>query len=104
MSAAREAKMSKNLQVECPCCATQLVVDAKTGEIISHERPAVDHEANFDKAMSEVRESAQKRSDAFQNAFQKTQDLGDLLDRKFEEAKKKAAKDTGKRHNPLDFD
>jgi len=96
--------MSKNVEVDCPCCSTKLIVDAQTGEIISEERPARDHEANFDKAMTDMRQGAARRDDAFQKAFEKTQGLDDILDRKFEEAKKKAAKDTSKLRNPLDLD
>ena len=96
--------MKKSIEVDCPCCATKLIIDSKTGTVISHERPAPDHEANFDRAMTDVRQGEQRRDDAFQKEFEKTQGLDDILDRKFEEAKKKAAKDTSKPHNPLDLD
>lgn len=96
--------MTKNIEVDCPCCATKLIVDSKTGEIISHERPARDPEVDFEKAMTDVRQGARRRDDAFQKAFEKTQGLDDLLSRKFEEAKKKAAKDGSKPRNPLDLD
>ena len=96
--------MSDNVDVTCPCCDTRLVVDAATGEILSEERPKVDHEKTFDSALAEVRGGAKKRGEAFDKAFQKTQNLDDLLNKKFEEAKKKAAKDDSKPVNPMDMD
>ncbi len=96
--------MSHNVEVTCPCCETRMVVDAATGEILSEERPKVDHSKTFDSALSEVRGSAERRSEAFSKAFEKTRRLDDLLDKKFEEAKKKAAKDKTKPRNPFDMD
>ena len=96
--------MADRVDVACPCCGTRLVVDADTGEILSEERPKVDNEKNFDKAMSEVRSGAKRREDAFSKAFDKTRKLDDLLEKKFEEARKKADKDKSKPHRPFDFD
>ncbi len=96
--------MSDNVELTCPCCDTRLVVDAATGEILSEERPKVDHSKTFDSALDEVRGGAKRRSEAFSKAFEKTKRLDDLLEQKFEEAKKKAAKDKSKPKNPFDLD
>jgi len=96
--------MKDKVDVTCPCCSTKLVVDVGTGEILSEERPAVDHEKSFDSAMDEVRGGEKRRDDAFAKAFDKTKNLDDVLSKKFEEAKKKAAKDESKPFNPFDMD
>jgi hypothetical protein len=97
--------MQKPIDVTCPCCATRLVIDRGTGEILSEERPPVDHEKSFEKAMSEVRGGAQRREDAFSKAFERTKKLDDLLEKKFEQARKKAEKDPGgKPKSPFDLD
>ena len=96
--------MPDRVNVTCPCCATKLVADTATGEILSEIRPEPDHAKTFDTAMDEVRGGEERRSDAFDKAFEKTQNLEDLLSKKFEEAKKKAAKDKSKPFNPLDMD
>ena len=96
--------MSDNLEVTCPCCETRLVVDSASGEILSEERPKVDHSKTFDSALDEVRGGAKRRGEAFSKAFEKTKRLDNLLDKKFEEAKKKAAKDDSKPTNPFDLD
>ena len=84
---------------------TPPVMATETSEIISEERPKVDHEKNFEQAMNEVESGVDRRAEAFEKAFKKTQNLDDLLQKKFEEARKKAEKDPNKKHrNPLDFD
>ena len=55
--------------------------------------------------MSVVRSGAARREDAFSKAFTRTKNLDDILQKKFEEAKRKAADDPAKKpRNPLDFD
>lgn len=94
----------EKVDVTCPCCSTKLVVDSVSGEILSAERPEPDHEHTFDEALDAVRSGGRRRDEAFAKAFDKTQRLDDLLSRKFEEAKKKAAKDKSKPRNPFDLD
>ena len=96
--------MSDRVELTCPCCSTKLVVDAASGEILSEERPRADTDRSFDAAMDQVRSGEQRRSEAFSKAFDRTQRLDDLLSKKFEEAKKKAAKDKSKPRNPFDLD
>ena len=96
--------MSDRVDVTCPCCATKLIVDKASGEVLSEERPEPDHEANFDSAMDKVQSGEKRRQDAFTKAFDRTQKMDDLLSKKFEEAKKKAEKDDSKPKNPLDWD
>jgi hypothetical protein len=96
--------MSDRVDVTCPCCSTKLVVDITTGEILSEERPAPDHAKSFDSALSQVRGGEKRRDEAFSKAFQKTQHLDELLSKKFDEAKKKAAKDKSKPRSPFDLD
>ena len=97
--------MKDKIDTTCPCCATKLVVDVATGEVLSEERPKVDHEKSFENAWSDVRGGEQKRADAFDKAFDRTQRMDDLLSKKFEEAKKKAEREPGKKpRGPFDLD
>ena len=97
--------MADRHEITCPCCNTKLTVDAASGEILAEERPAVDHAKNFDDAMKSVESGASRRDEAFSKAFDRTQNLDDVLQKKFEEAKKKAAKDkSDKPFNPMDMD
>lgn len=96
--------MSEDLNITCPCCATKLLLDRDTGEILSEERPAADHEKTFEDAMRDVQSGADRRDKLFSDAHKRTTNLETLLEKKFEEARKKAAKDDTKPVNPLDFD
>ena len=72
---------------------------------LAEERPEVDHDQSFEDAMKSVEGGASRRDEAFSKAFDRTQNLDDLLQKKFEEAKKKAAKDKSKKpFNPMDMD
>ena len=97
--------MADRHEITCPCCNTKLTVDAATGEILAEERPAADHAKSFDDAMKKVEGGVSRRDEAFSKAFDRTQNLDDVLQKKFEEAKKKAAKDDSKKpFNPMDMD
>jgi len=96
--------MADRVKVVCPCCSTKLVVEAQSGEILSEERPKVDPEKSFESAMSQVKSGSQRREEAFAKAFDRTKRLDDLLDKKFEEARKKAKDDPEKPLNPMDLD
>ena len=96
--------MSDRVQVVCPCCSTQLVVDTATGEVLAEERPKQNLDQSFDGAMSSVRSGEGRREEAFSKAFDRTQKLDDLLNKKFEEARKKASKESVKPRSPFDSD
>ena len=97
--------MADRVDVTCPCCDTRLVVDARSGEVLSEQRPTKDIDRTFEAAMDQVRGGAGRREDAFNKALDRNRRLEDLLEKKFEEARKKAEKDPDKRpFNPLDAD
>jgi len=97
--------MRDRVDVECPCCATRLTVDVETGEILAEERPKRDADKTFETAMSDLQAGTGKREQAFAKAFDRTRKLDDLLDKKFEEARKKAAKDPAQKpDSPFDLD
>lgn len=96
--------MTDRVKVVCPCCSTKLVVEAQSGEILSEERPKVDPEKSFESAMSQVKSGSQRREEAFAKAFDRTKRLDDLLEKKFEEARKKAKDEPAKPINPMDLD
>jgi hypothetical protein len=97
--------MAGNIELTCPCCATKLVVDAATGEILAEERPKIEHDRTFESALSDVQAGSSRRAEMFDKAFDRTRKLDDILEKKFAEAKKKAEKDPqGKPRGPFDLD
>lgn len=96
--------MRDTLEACCPCCGTKLLLDRATGEVLSEERPKTDSGTSFDKAVSDFQSSSKRREEAFAKAFEKTKRLEDLLEKKFEAAKKKAADDQAPPKSPFDWD
>ncbi len=98
--------MADRVDIVCPCCETRLVADVETGEILSEERPKKDLGKSFSEAMNKVRSGESRREEAFSKAYERTQKLDTLLEKKFEEARKKAKNDDSgdKPHNPMDWD
>ncbi|MBZ5639259.1 MAG: hypothetical protein LAO51_10970 [Acidobacteriia bacterium] len=96
--------MSATLDVLCPCCGNRMKVDAATGEILAEERPVSKPSKSFEQAMTEVNTGAQKREEAFSKAADRTRNQQDLLDRKFEEARKKAADEKGRPPSIFDLE
>lgn len=95
--------MSDRLEVQCPCCSTKLVVDPATGDVLAEERPK--NIQDFDEALGRVQSGTTRREKKFEEAFDRTRRLDDVLAKKFEEAKKKAAEDkSDKPLNPMDLD
>ena len=97
--------MADTVRVTCPCCGNAMVVDGASGEVLSEDRPKTKPAVSFEDAVGEVRAGAQRRQDAFDKAFDRTRRLDDLLDKKFEEAKRKAKENPdAKPTNPFDLE
>lgn len=92
------------MEVRCPCCETVLLVDRASGVILRQDRkkkPIGSLEAHLD----QEKKRRQASDQAFGKALRLQKDQEALLDRKFEEALKKAADEPDERPvNPLDWD
>lgn len=88
----------------CPCCEATILVDAKTGAIISHqekEKPL----ASFEEMAKEMERQKQTRDQVFSQELGSLKDRERILEEKFREAMKRAEKEKGKPYiNPLDID
>ena len=93
-----------NWTVLCPCCEATIIVDAKTGAIISHqekEKPL----ASFEEMAKEMARQKQTRDQVFAQELGSQKDRERILEEKFREAMKRAEKDKDKPYiNPLDVD
>ena len=97
--------MADSLKITCPCCSTVLTVDPEQGDILAEDRPKKDVSASFENALDRVRSGSKRREDAFSSAFDRTRRLDDVLEKKFEEARKRTEEDPADRPvNPLDLD
>lgn len=88
----------------CPCCEATLVIDARTGAIISHQEKAKPL-ASFEEMAKDLERQKQTRDQLFAQELGSHKDRERLLEEKFREAMKRADKDKDKPYiNPLDID
>lgn len=95
----------RTFEIECPCCHARLRVDANLHGVISHELPPR-HLAVSDlaEAARALREKESHRDEQFQKSVQAERDRTKLLERKFEEAFKKAKEEPIGPPPPRDID
>jgi hypothetical protein len=94
--------MPEALDVSCPCCGALLKVDPETGSVVWADKkkaPAKD----FDELVSRVQTQKSQLDEKFARSVQQTRQQREILDKKFEEARRRAAADpTGRPPNPFD--
>lgn len=96
------------IQVVCPDCSSRLVVDAATGEVISHQA----HKAppaggkQLDELLEGLDREKEQAEDLFEREVAAHRDRDRLLREKFEEAMKRAEEsdDDTPPPRPFDFD
>lgn len=88
----------------CPCCETNLTVDAQTGAILAHvEKKKVT--GSFEDLKGELNKQKDMRDQLFAQEMSSMKDRERLLEEKFQEALKNADKTSGVPfRNPLDMD
>jgi hypothetical protein len=96
----------KRLHVRCPDCATELVVDAETGEVMSHRAPKRPPAGgkDFDSLMRGLDESKARAEAVFEQEKAAMKDRQRLLDEKFEEALRRAEEEPADVPPPRPFD
>ena len=94
---------TNSFTIICPCCEATLNIDADTGALVSHEEK---HKplGSFEDMAKDLEKQKQTREQIFAQEMSSHKDRGRLLEEKFQEAKKKAEKDTKIYRNPLDLD
>ena len=94
--------MPEALDVDCPCCGSLLKVDPETGAVVWADKkkaPAKD----FDDLVSRVQSQRSVLDEKFARSVQQTRNSKEILEKKFEEARRRAALDpTGRPPNPFD--
>jgi uncharacterized Zn finger protein (UPF0148 family) len=84
--------MTENtLTVTCPCCETKLVVDPDTGTILREERVIKREHSSLDEAFGAVKANKKDSEDRLARAFSEAKNRDSILEKKFQEARKKAA-------------
>jgi hypothetical protein len=96
--------MPEALDVTCPCCEAVLKVDPETGSVVwvdKKKAPAKD----FDELVSRVGSRRSAIDEKFARSVQQTRHASEILDKKFEEARRRAEADpTTKPPHPFEND
>ena len=94
-------------EVGCPCCSAVLKVDPVTRAVISHVAPIKPKTfADFDAAAKAMRDQEGRKESIFRQAVDAEKNKKDLLEKKFQEAVKKAKEtpDEGPRLRDFELD
>lgn len=99
---------TRKLTVRCPDCSSDLVVDAETGEVLSHRLPKQPPAGgkDFDALLKGLDEDKARAENLFQREVDAMKDRDRLLEEKFREALRRAEEDPdeGPPRRPFDFD
>jgi hypothetical protein len=91
--------------VACPCCHARLRVDADLRAVISHQSPPKQPQiSDLAEAAQALRDKESHREEQFQNSVQAERKRVRLLERKFEEAFRKAKDEPSGPPPPRDID
>lgn len=92
-------------EVGCPCCGAVLRVDPETRAVISHVAPVKPKTfADFDAAAKGMREQEARKHSLFQQAVDAEKNKATLLEKKFQDAVKKAKENPQEGPMIRDFD
>jgi len=101
------AKTAPAFDVTCPCCGALIKVDTATEAVIAHTPPARPKTFNdFEEATRAMKEQDNRRESIFRQSVEAQKHASDLLEKKFQEAVKKAKEtpDTGRPIREIDLD
>lgn len=94
--------MPEAMEVTCPCCGATLKVDPETASVVWADKkktPAKD----LDELVSRVRSHKSVLDEKFARSVHQTRHQHEILEKKFEQARKRAEADPNKRPpNPFD--
>jgi hypothetical protein len=101
-SQADNRPMPEALDVTCPCCSAVLKVDPETGAVVWVDKKKVPAQ-DFDDLVNRVHSRRDVLDEKFARSVQQNRNQKDILEKKFEEARRRAAADpTGRPPNPFD--
>ena len=101
------AKRESSFDVTCPCCGAVLKIDASTRAVISHVAPVKPRMfSDMEAAAKAMKEQDSRRESIFRQSVDAQKHASELLEKKFQEAVKKAKEtpDTGKPIRDFDLD
>lgn len=87
------ARLKSELEMECPCCHTVLVIDTNLGRVVSHKEPDRGNKPELSDAQRILAAEAARREAMFQQSVDSEKNRGDALSKRFDEALRQAKKE-----------
>ena len=95
----------QDFKIVCPDCRAKILIDHKTGAVLSHERKTVDlSKRSFEEMLGQNEKRKSDAEDVFTQAIREHENRDELLEKKFKEAFDKADKDDTPPPHPFDYD
>jgi hypothetical protein len=101
------AKNAPSFEVGCPCCGAMIKVDPTVKAVIAHTPPPEKKMfSDFEEAERALRERSSRRESLFEQSVAAQKQSADILEKKFQEAVRRAKEtpDTGKPLRDFDLD
>jgi hypothetical protein len=101
------SKKPAPFELACPCCGAMLKIDAETKAVIAHTPKAVPKTfEDLEAAARAMKDQDTRKESLFRQSVEAQKHSGDLLEKKFQEALKRAKEtpDTGKPLRDFDLD
>jgi hypothetical protein len=101
------AKRESNFDLTCPCCGALMKVDISTHAVISHTAAVKPRMfADMEEAARALKDHDNRRESIFRQSVDAQKNAAELLEKKFQEAVKKAKEtpDTGRPIRDFDLD
>ena len=101
------AKNSSPFEVACPCCGATLKIDPEVKAVIAHTPKAVPKTfEDMEAAARAMKEQDSRKESLFRQSVEAQKNQADLLEKKFQEAVRRAKEtpDTGKPLRDFDLD
>jgi uncharacterized Zn finger protein (UPF0148 family) len=101
------SKHSPAFEVACPCCGSTLKIDSSVKAVIAHTPKAVPKTfEDMEAAARAMKEQDSRKESIFRQSVEAQKHQSDLLEKKFQEALKRAKEtpDTGKPLRDFDLD
>jgi hypothetical protein len=84
-------KKSDDFEITCPCCGALVKIDAQTHSVLAHTSAATPKTfADMEHAARAMREQEDRKESIFRQSVEAQKHQADLLEKKFQEALKRA--------------
>ena len=84
------ARLESEIEVQCPCCQSTLIVDLNLGRVVGFKEVESANKPELNDAHRILADEAARREAAFQQSVEAEKGRGDALSKRFEEALKQA--------------